>query len=209
MVTAPGSRRRHRETRRGGSPRGGSSQPAPTKPAAMGSPQRPPLAHVFKGTFVHSSASAPMDILRGHLLGVDDNGTVSGARAGGGGDARPSVRVRSGDGGPAAPLRRRQGPAASASWADQGRDGSVRRKRRIFALSLSGQAPRRRDLALEGAGGNRGRASPRHESAVGVNLLLILSVPRAAACLHLAFFQILCCLSVSQAFFFILRLSKQ
>lgn len=77
MVTAPGSRRRHQETRRGGSPWGGSSQPAPTKPAAMGSPQRPPLAHVFKGTFVHSRASAPMDILHGHLLGVDDNGTVS------------------------------------------------------------------------------------------------------------------------------------
>ncbi|NWW65851.1 GUAD deaminase, partial [Ifrita kowaldi] len=42
----------------------------------MGSPQRPPLAHVFKGTFVHSSASAPMEILHGHLLGVDDNGTI-------------------------------------------------------------------------------------------------------------------------------------
>ncbi|KAM4753284.1 guanine deaminase [Cyanocitta cristata] len=77
MVTAPGSRRRHRETPRGRSPRGGSSQPAPAKPAAaMGSPQRPPLAHVFKGTFVHSSASAPMEILHGHLLGVDDNGTI-------------------------------------------------------------------------------------------------------------------------------------
>ncbi|NXH98021.1 GUAD deaminase, partial [Pachycephala philippinensis] len=36
----------------------------------MGSPQRPPLAHVFKGTFVHSSASAPMEILHGHLLGI-------------------------------------------------------------------------------------------------------------------------------------------
>ncbi|NXO71278.1 GUAD deaminase, partial [Phainopepla nitens] len=42
----------------------------------MGSPQRPPLAHVFRGTFVHSSASAPMEILHGHLLGVDDNGTI-------------------------------------------------------------------------------------------------------------------------------------
>ncbi|XP_058682299.1 guanine deaminase [Poecile atricapillus] len=79
MVTAPGSRRRHRETARGGSPQGGSSQPALAKPAAaaMGSPQRPPLAHVFKGTFVHSSASAPMEILHGHLLGVDDNGTIA------------------------------------------------------------------------------------------------------------------------------------
>ncbi|NXJ63315.1 GUAD deaminase, partial [Rostratula benghalensis] len=42
----------------------------------MGSPQRPPLAHVFRGTFVHSSASAPMEILHGHLLGVDDSGTI-------------------------------------------------------------------------------------------------------------------------------------
>ncbi|NXR40824.1 GUAD deaminase, partial [Zosterops hypoxanthus] len=42
----------------------------------MGSPQRPPLAHVFKGTFVHSSASSPLEILHGHLLGVDDNGTI-------------------------------------------------------------------------------------------------------------------------------------
>ncbi|XP_059729094.1 guanine deaminase isoform X1 [Haemorhous mexicanus] len=42
----------------------------------MSSAQRPPLAHVFKGTFVHSSASAPMEILHGHLLGVDDNGTI-------------------------------------------------------------------------------------------------------------------------------------
>ncbi|NXN46363.1 GUAD deaminase, partial [Rhinoptilus africanus] len=42
----------------------------------MGSPQRPPLAHVFRGTFVHSSASAPMEILHGHLLGVDDGGTI-------------------------------------------------------------------------------------------------------------------------------------
>ncbi|XP_030367334.1 guanine deaminase isoform X3 [Strigops habroptila] len=42
----------------------------------MGSPQRPPLAHVFRGTFVHSSASAPMEILHGHLLGVDESGTI-------------------------------------------------------------------------------------------------------------------------------------
>ncbi|NWI97080.1 GUAD deaminase, partial [Pitta sordida] len=42
----------------------------------MDSPQRPPLAHVFRGTFVHSSASAPMEILHGHLLGVDVNGTI-------------------------------------------------------------------------------------------------------------------------------------
>ncbi|NXX98148.1 GUAD deaminase, partial [Centropus bengalensis] len=43
----------------------------------MGSPQRPPLAHVFRGTFVHSSSSSPMEILHGHLLGVDDSGMVS------------------------------------------------------------------------------------------------------------------------------------
>ncbi|NXU89593.1 GUAD deaminase, partial [Xiphorhynchus elegans] len=42
----------------------------------MDCPQRPPLAHVFKGTFVHSGASTPMEILHGHLLGVDDNGTI-------------------------------------------------------------------------------------------------------------------------------------
>ncbi|NXW24772.1 GUAD deaminase, partial [Circaetus pectoralis] len=42
----------------------------------MGSPQRPPLAHVFRGTFVHSSRSAPMEILHEHLLGVDDSGTI-------------------------------------------------------------------------------------------------------------------------------------
>ncbi|NXG50574.1 GUAD deaminase, partial [Psilopogon haemacephalus] len=42
----------------------------------MGSPQRPPLAHVFRGTFVHSSPSAPMEVLHGHLLGVDDSGVI-------------------------------------------------------------------------------------------------------------------------------------
>ncbi|NXW49450.1 GUAD deaminase, partial [Nyctiprogne leucopyga] len=42
----------------------------------MGSPQRPPLAHVFRGTFVHSSPPAPMEILHGHLLGVDESGTI-------------------------------------------------------------------------------------------------------------------------------------
>ncbi|NXC19904.1 GUAD deaminase, partial [Corythaeola cristata] len=42
----------------------------------MGSPQRPPLAHVFRGTFVHSSPSAPMEILHGHLLGVNESGTI-------------------------------------------------------------------------------------------------------------------------------------
>ncbi|XP_064032544.1 guanine deaminase isoform X2 [Pogoniulus pusillus] len=42
----------------------------------MGSPQRPPLAHVFRGTFVHSSLSSPMEVLHGHLLGVDDSGVI-------------------------------------------------------------------------------------------------------------------------------------
>ncbi|XP_074877259.1 guanine deaminase isoform X2 [Buteo buteo] len=42
----------------------------------MGSPQPPPLAHVFRGTFVHSSRSEPMEILHEHLLGVDDSGTI-------------------------------------------------------------------------------------------------------------------------------------
>ncbi|NXL39358.1 GUAD deaminase, partial [Glaucidium brasilianum] len=42
----------------------------------MGSPQRPPLAHVFRGTFVHSGPSAPMEILHRHLLGVDESGTI-------------------------------------------------------------------------------------------------------------------------------------
>ncbi|NXN74506.1 GUAD deaminase, partial [Himantopus himantopus] len=40
-------------------------------------PQNPPgAAPGFRGTFVHSSASAPMEILHGHLLGVDDSGTI-------------------------------------------------------------------------------------------------------------------------------------
>ncbi|XP_046792673.1 guanine deaminase isoform X1 [Gallus gallus] len=42
----------------------------------MGSPQRPPLAHVFRGTFVHSRPDVPMEILHGRLLGVDDDGTI-------------------------------------------------------------------------------------------------------------------------------------
>ncbi|KAF1622333.1 Guanine deaminase, partial [Eudyptes chrysolophus] len=42
----------------------------------MGSPQRPSPAHAFRGTFVHSVPSAPMEILHGHLLGVDDSGTI-------------------------------------------------------------------------------------------------------------------------------------
>lgn len=194
MVTAPGSRRRLRETPRGRSPRGGSSQPAPAKPAAaMGSPQRPPLAHVFKGTFVHSSASAPMEILHGHLLGVDDNGTVSGGRgrrrgAGGGGDAGRCLPVRSA--GAVVPARpaRPQGPSGavkmtlfgpeSASGDGEGAgSASLWGESGKFSHSCpSGQAPRRRDFAPAGAGGRRDGASRRHESAVGVNLQSALEV---------------------------------
>lgn len=176
MVTAPGSRRRHRETPRRGSPRGGSSQPKPAKPAAaaMGSPQRPPLAHVFKGTFVHSSASAPMEILHGYLLGVDDNGTVSGglgrgarrpARrgAGGGGDARRWLRSA---------RRRCPGPEPGTARGRAGSAALCAESGKFSHSCPSGQAPRRRDFGLGGAGGSRGRAASRHESAVGVNLLL-------------------------------------
>ncbi|OXB81729.1 UNVERIFIED_CONTAM: hypothetical protein H355_010290 [Colinus virginianus] len=42
----------------------------------MESPQRSPLAHVFRGTFVHSRLDVPMEILHGRLLGVDDGGTI-------------------------------------------------------------------------------------------------------------------------------------
>ncbi|XP_019410905.1 PREDICTED: guanine deaminase [Crocodylus porosus] len=43
----------------------------------MGSPHTPPLAHVFRGTFVHSSCASPADILHGRLLGVDDTGKIA------------------------------------------------------------------------------------------------------------------------------------
>lgn len=46
----------------------------------MDSPQVSALAHIFKGCFVHSSSSSPMDILQGHLLGVEESGKVSPAR---------------------------------------------------------------------------------------------------------------------------------
>lgn len=46
----------------------------------MGSPQVSSLAHIFKGSFVHASLSSPMDILQGHLLGVEESGKVSPAR---------------------------------------------------------------------------------------------------------------------------------
>ncbi|EGW10180.1 Guanine deaminase [Cricetulus griseus] len=40
--------------------------------------QTPPLAHIFRGTFVHSTWTCPMEVLRDHLLGVSDSGKVSG-----------------------------------------------------------------------------------------------------------------------------------
>ncbi|KAL0607130.1 Guanine deaminase [Plecturocebus cupreus] len=60
----------------------------------------PPLAHIFRGTFVHSTWACPMEVLRDHLLGVSDSGKVSGrgvgraptgGRAGAGNLARCSV----------------------------------------------------------------------------------------------------------------------
>lgn len=38
----------------------------------------PPLVHIFRGTFVHSTWTCPMEVLRDHLLGVSDSGKVSG-----------------------------------------------------------------------------------------------------------------------------------
>ncbi|XP_060136038.1 guanine deaminase isoform X2 [Zootoca vivipara] len=43
----------------------------------MGSPQGAPLALLFRGTFAHSSCSSPLDILAGHLLGVDESGKIA------------------------------------------------------------------------------------------------------------------------------------
>uniref|UniRef100_I3MLJ9 Guanine deaminase n=1 Tax=Ictidomys tridecemlineatus TaxID=43179 RepID=I3MLJ9_ICTTR len=36
----------------------------------------PPLAHIFRGTFVHSTWTCPMEVLRDHLLGVSDSGKI-------------------------------------------------------------------------------------------------------------------------------------
>ncbi|XP_004637186.1 guanine deaminase [Octodon degus] len=36
----------------------------------------PPLALVFRGTFVHSTRTVPMEVLRDHLLGVSDGGRI-------------------------------------------------------------------------------------------------------------------------------------
>ncbi|KAF5912729.1 hypothetical protein HPG69_007719 [Diceros bicornis minor] len=38
--------------------------------------QMPPLAHIFRGTFVHSTWTCPMEVLRDHLLGVSDGGKI-------------------------------------------------------------------------------------------------------------------------------------
>ncbi|XP_025787390.1 guanine deaminase [Puma concolor] len=36
----------------------------------------PPLAHIFRGTFIHSTWTNPMEVLRDHLLGVSDSGKI-------------------------------------------------------------------------------------------------------------------------------------
>ncbi|XP_037653541.1 guanine deaminase [Choloepus didactylus] len=36
----------------------------------------PPLAHIFRGTFVHSTWTCPMEVLWDHLLGVSDSGKI-------------------------------------------------------------------------------------------------------------------------------------
>uniref|UniRef100_A0A8D0S8T0 Guanine deaminase n=2 Tax=Sus scrofa TaxID=9823 RepID=A0A8D0S8T0_PIG len=36
----------------------------------------PPLVHIFRGTFVHSTWTCPMEVLRDHLLGVSDSGKI-------------------------------------------------------------------------------------------------------------------------------------
>lgn len=170
MVTAPGSHRRHREIRRGGSPRGGSSRPA----AAMGSPQRPPLAHVFKGTFVHSSASAPLEILPGHLLGVDDNGTVSAGLGRGAARAAGDARNRS------RCSRDPRSAAAGGGGTDPcgpgGGEGQGQlRRRKVESVRTPVCRGRRRGKGsshFAGAGGSRDGATPRYESAAGVNLVL-------------------------------------
>ncbi|XP_048360174.1 guanine deaminase [Sphaerodactylus townsendi] len=43
----------------------------------MGSPRVSPLAHIFRGSFVHSSSTSPLDILHGHLLGVEESGKIA------------------------------------------------------------------------------------------------------------------------------------
>ncbi|XP_024411243.2 guanine deaminase [Desmodus rotundus] len=38
--------------------------------------QMSPLAHIFRGTFVHSTWTCPMEVLKDHLLGVNDSGKI-------------------------------------------------------------------------------------------------------------------------------------
>lgn len=58
------------------------SDPALRFAAAMCAARMPALAHIFRGTFVHSTWTCPMEVLRDHLLGVSDSGKVSGRGAG-------------------------------------------------------------------------------------------------------------------------------
>lgn len=69
------------------------SAPGSAEPAAdMCAARTPPLAHIFRGTFVHSTWTCPMQVLRDHLLGVSDSGKVS--RAGALAGARAAGRAR-------------------------------------------------------------------------------------------------------------------
>ena len=52
--------------------------PALRSVAAMCAARMSPLAHIFRGTFVHSTWTCPMEVLKDHLLGVNDSGKVSG-----------------------------------------------------------------------------------------------------------------------------------
>ena len=72
--------RSHRES----SPRVRPVRPPPPADSAlratayMCAARMPPLAHIFRGTFVHSTWTCPMEVIRDHLLGVSDSGKVSG-----------------------------------------------------------------------------------------------------------------------------------
>lgn len=57
-----------------------SEEPTVRCPAGMCAARTPPLGHIFRGTFVHSTWTCPMQVLRDHLLGVSDSGQVSGRR---------------------------------------------------------------------------------------------------------------------------------
>lgn len=54
------------------------ANPAPRAAADMCAAPMPTLAHIFRGTFIHSTWTCPMEVLRDHLLGVSDSGKVSG-----------------------------------------------------------------------------------------------------------------------------------